>query len=415
MKIDLQSAGSISLVLQAIFPYLIFATTVHPRKVDTSKGHQLPIHLTISGGTHVSTSPTLSWQDQVLFHNLEQLYPSLAKPLIQLSPYWQPRFGWSGGRYCPGSASYLIHPVPYGSTLPAFSLSRRKPIAKVGLTIFAPGPEGIDILRTEALKQAKEKFPEASVEVEQCEDSKQRLRWYVMIFAEEQSQAIDHDGKAFGRRLRLGRDSFHIGRIGKDEKRRQPMAEFMVSEVIRDLKEELATEFPLDSKSIDQLAILQGLSKGMSVMWEGEKNENGQSTLDASVSDLQKATEAVRDVHVSSNPFAQSNDKDLSPHTAAKSNLSTHTVTARWVVESMLPAVFHNSNPDDYQLSPSGSQYDGTRDTCIGAGYRSGGVDFPASLPSPDVYRGDYAQKLYEKKYKVFTTLPGDREPEIRW
>ncbi|KAI9667106.1 MAG: hypothetical protein M1831_001283 [Alyxoria varia] len=410
VKIDLQSAGSIALVLQAIFPYLLFATTVDPNDQSINELHQLPIHLTIAGGTHVWTSPTLSWQVRVLFHNLQQLFPSLSKPLIQLSPYWQPRFGWTVGRYSPGVASYLIHPVPYGSTLPAFSLSRRKPITRIGLTIFAPGTEGMDILRSEAVKQAEEQFPEATVEVEECNDSKQKLRWYLMIFAEEQSEEADGDGKVSGRRLRIGRDYFHEGRIGTGEKRRQTAAEFMASKVIRELKDELATEFPLDRKSIDQLAILQGLSKGMSVIWEGKKKDKGNGTRKTNTANLHQTTKALDKLHVSSKPSSDSTDKDLAPRTAAKSNLSTHAITARWVTESMLPTLFTNSNPDDHRPSLDGPQYDGTRDTCVGAGYRSGGVDFLANLPPRDLYRGEYAQEVYRKKYAIFETLDVDEE-----
>lgn len=92
--IRLPTAGSVFLVFQALYPYLLYAGAFQGR----------PIRLNLTGGTNVSFSPSYDYISQVLIPNFAKL------GLPQLSVQLQKR-GWATGPVDLGTVTFVIHPV----------------------------------------------------------------------------------------------------------------------------------------------------------------------------------------------------------------------------------------------------------------------------------------------------------------
>lgn len=93
--IRLPTAGSIFLVFQAVYPYLLHAGSQAPEQC---------IRLNVTGGTNVSLSPSFDYASQVMVPNFSKLgLPRLAIVLHKR--------GWSSGPTDLGTVSFLIHPL----------------------------------------------------------------------------------------------------------------------------------------------------------------------------------------------------------------------------------------------------------------------------------------------------------------
>lgn len=88
-------AGSIFLIFQALYPYLLHAG---------AHAIERPIRLNITGGTNVSFAPSYDYFSQVLVPNFAKL--GLPPLFVNLH-----RRGWSTGPVDPGCVTFLIHPL----------------------------------------------------------------------------------------------------------------------------------------------------------------------------------------------------------------------------------------------------------------------------------------------------------------
>jgi RNA 3'-terminal phosphate cyclase (ATP) len=94
------TAGSIFLIFQALYPYLLHASSV---------GSVGPVRLNITGGTNVSCSPSYDYVKQVLVPNLRRLgFPQLSVDLHER--------GWSTGPMDLGAVMFLVHSLGSHST-----------------------------------------------------------------------------------------------------------------------------------------------------------------------------------------------------------------------------------------------------------------------------------------------------------
>ncbi|QKX61053.1 uncharacterized protein TRUGW13939_08199 [Talaromyces rugulosus] len=134
------TVGSIFLIFQALYPYLVYASSL------TGK----PVRLHVTGGTNVSCAPSFEYIDQVLVPNLGKI--GLPKLSVRLNGR-----GWSTGPNELGAVTFLIHPLQASdldalthgaggsipSGFPALNLSkfRRSTITKIDMTILAPDTE----------------------------------------------------------------------------------------------------------------------------------------------------------------------------------------------------------------------------------------------------------------------------------
>ena len=94
-EIKLSSPGSVSLIFQALYPYLLY--------VGSRTGSEC-IELTIQGGTNGTDSPSYDYATQVIAPNFARLgLPPLSMTLHKR--------GWSVGRIEIGSVTFSIHPL----------------------------------------------------------------------------------------------------------------------------------------------------------------------------------------------------------------------------------------------------------------------------------------------------------------
>ncbi|KAK2882468.1 hypothetical protein FQN49_000329 [Arthroderma sp. PD_2] len=110
--IRLSTPGSIFLIFQALYPYLLFAGSA----LDTQEPLK-EIQLHITGGTNVSFSPSYDYISQVLIPNFAKLgFPSLS---IKLK-----KRGWASGRWTElGAVSFAISPLSVNGTTKSDTIS----------------------------------------------------------------------------------------------------------------------------------------------------------------------------------------------------------------------------------------------------------------------------------------------------
>ncbi|KAK6421868.1 hypothetical protein LTR95_016747 [Oleoguttula sp. CCFEE 5521] len=110
-KVEIGTAGSTGLLLQAILPFILFS----PPRSET--GEAQTVRLAVTGGTNVSGAPSYDYIANVLLPTLTSIgFPHISASL-------QKR-GWSSGRESIGSFTLLIPPRPPGP-LGAFRLCRQ--------------------------------------------------------------------------------------------------------------------------------------------------------------------------------------------------------------------------------------------------------------------------------------------------
>lgn len=131
--INQPTAGSISLVFQALYPYLVYVSSLS--SVDTKE----PIKVHITGGTNVTFSPSFDYIEQVMIPNLRALgLPNLNARLRKR--------GWSTGPRDFGSVTFEVFPLersikpPTDHWFPVLKLHeyRRTAVTKIDITILAP-------------------------------------------------------------------------------------------------------------------------------------------------------------------------------------------------------------------------------------------------------------------------------------
>ena len=277
--ISLSTPGSVSLILQAVLPYILFGLSAFPEEQATP----IPLRVSIDGGTNVSNSPSFDYVCQVLLPTL-----SLKLGIPEITTTLHKR-GWSTGGTQIGSVTFDILPFPKRHVLPAFHFSKRGRLAKVRVSVLAPGAKAKRVIREDVIKQLLALEPELEIVFPVDEDSRNEKRWYLLLVAETSEG------------YRLGRDWLY-DRKTKGIKIEETCVQ-LVSKVIKDLKRELDHGGCVDEYMQDQLVIFQALA-------------DGQAAVDA-----------------------------------GRQQASLHTETARWVAERVLGVRFNdNGNCEGVQF-----------------------------------------------------------------
>ncbi|RMJ27949.1 hypothetical protein PHISP_01146 [Aspergillus sp. HF37] len=143
-NIHLPTAGSVFLVFQALYPYLLYAGASQAR----------PIRLNLTGGTNVSHSPSYDYVSQVLAPNFGRL--GLPRLEVQLR-----KRGWATGPVDLGTVTLLVDPLDLpaspagidemadgetaaearpGPRFPSVDMGehQRGAITKIAITVLAP-------------------------------------------------------------------------------------------------------------------------------------------------------------------------------------------------------------------------------------------------------------------------------------
>lgn len=151
--INLTTAGSVFLIFQALYPYLLHVG---------SKAASRPVKVNITGGTNTTHSPSYDYASQVIVPN----FAKLGLPPLSIILH---KRGWSSGPIVLGAVTFLIHPLgspnisddagqsdnspekdrtdePY-STFPRINLMnhKREKITQVDITVLAPDQPTLNV------------------------------------------------------------------------------------------------------------------------------------------------------------------------------------------------------------------------------------------------------------------------------
>lgn len=274
IKIKAESAASILLVFQSIFPFLLFAG-------DDSG---TPITVTIQGGTNVSFSLSFEYLNQVVLPALERFGVKVERKL-ELR-------GWSHGTRQLGSIRFQFVPIPVGQTLKAPEWpTEHGTVTEIAISIIVP-KHVINTLKNSLLSKINLIFPGAESYFQVVEDSRHDARLYTLLVAHTSTG------------LRFGRDWLYDGRSrGKTP---EELSTEISQKVVADLHLELEKGGLVDEYLQDQLVVFQALAAGSSSMPETSASLYSDRTR----------------VDRTDEPFGDG---------------STHTTTARWVASELLP------------------------------------------------------------------------------
>lgn len=225
LEVDIGTAGSISLVLQAMMPAMAFAAST--------------MSLVIKGGTNNPMAPPIDFLEKVLFPKLRSLEVSASLDIARRGFY--PR-----GQ---GLVKVVTHPV---TTVSPLTLTEFGEVAKIsGLAYSSKLPSHVvnRMVSASKLTLRKAGYSDAEIYQEVTQQGDQRCAvdpgCGIILVAELSSGGV------------LAGDS--LGERGKP-------AEEVGAEAARKLIDQLESRAPVDRHLGDQLAIWMGLAKGTSTI-----------------------------------------------------------------------------------------------------------------------------------------------------
>ncbi|EKJ67489.1 hypothetical protein FPSE_12304 [Fusarium pseudograminearum CS3096] len=302
IKISAESgSASTLLILQAIFPFLIFA----------GNDSEEPVELQISGGTNVSFSLSFEYLDQILLPTLEERFG------IQVERALEHR-GWSIGPQSRGQISLKFHPLKIGQSLRYKAPEQRKypesyEIKAVDVSMVVPGNVH-EKLQASLAKDLEELFPSTEICFKLTEDTNLDSRWYILLVARSTSG------------LRWGHD--WLGSLPKKTKNRDRFTDQVSKQLCRGLWKEVEVGGQVDVHLQDQVVVFQALCEGYSSFpWGDGPGESSSRVVIDDMGNLDIGDDRMRK-EKTQEPFGYG---------------SLHTQTARWVASEMLPNVeFYN-------------------------------------------------------------------------
>jgi RNA 3'-terminal phosphate cyclase (ATP) len=273
-SLDIKTAGSTGLALQAILPFVLF----NPPKNDDETLSEFPTRLTISGGTNVSGSPSYEYIAQVLLPTLHSI------GLPPIDPKLNKR-GWSHGGASIGSFTLDV-PARQTLTLPAFEMHPTDPSteptspSRLDVTFLAP-TAAHSHLRSLLPLYIEHTFGQGFSEENDsmsftCEDSKHDKRYYLLIVATVPASSTVPSSLAT---YKLGRDCLYNRKVRSPEQVTTELAD----KVTNELHVEWSSGAYVDENMRDQLVVFQGLAESGSRTYGGctETGETREASLHA--------------------------------------------------------------------------------------------------------------------------------------
>lgn len=309
------SAASALLMFQAVLPFILFS------------GGNEPVQLQICGGTNTSFSLTFEYLDQVLLPALEERFG-----IIVAERSLESR-GWSVGQPTRGEINLKIQPLPRGEKLRFLPPPPRSKQPADGDDSDGDLPtdvKDIDVnlvlperyheqMRNQLFKDLTAMYPTASINFKMVEDSRQDVRWYILVVAKCDDGAI-----------RIAEDD--LCSLPKKTNQHATFVQSRSRDVCRALYNQTFHDGEVDRHLEDQVIIYQAISDGYSA-FRGDipLAQNGSG-------DQQNLTGAMKKLSVGEG-MKMRRDKGVEPFGYG----SLHAQTARWVVGELLPAVeFYN-------------------------------------------------------------------------
>jgi RNA 3'-terminal phosphate cyclase (ATP) len=325
--IDITTPGSITLVLQAIIPYLLFAGSTHQLAPASSTDHASsaeisepePITLTIVGGTNVSNSPSIDHSAHVLVPIINSFFGHKVVSLDIKQRCWSTysRGGRSDGL---GEIQLTINPLPRNASLPAFRLADRGKLERIEAHVLAPegAREKIESeiqrevaspLFTKFIKTEDDSGKDPLIPVDiTFTPTDLPMQIHVLLIAHFSSSS------AGGMPIILASDNLHSG-----PKPRNPAltGTYVVRQAATSLSKEIATGACVDTYMRDQIVAYQCLTQGRSIVNAG-----------------------------TSDPLANFEGEDTEVEGARRQG-SLHTKTAWWVAEKVVGTKFGDAGEGD--------------------------------------------------------------------
>jgi RNA 3'-terminal phosphate cyclase (ATP) len=270
--VELSTPGSVWLVWQAVFPFLIFRSTngkagiSGPPKTKPENGEKdsAPeedvVELTLRGGTNVTMSMSAEYVTQVFLH----VAAKLGFPPCNIEVK---KRGWTHGHMEIGDVVVRIMLLKPGQCLRGFHVDGQGHVVKVAVSVLA-GSEVLDVLVAASELEIRAHFPGVEVEVVVKEDSRDPRRMYLLLVA--------HTSTGW----RLGRDWLFDGKIKVgNAKVIGEVAERMAQKVSKELADEIASGACVDEFMQDQLVVFQALAEGKSFVDAGLGEVGEESSL----------------------------------------------------------------------------------------------------------------------------------------
>ena len=260
--IELKNPGSVWLIFQAVYPYILFRGRRMRRRRDAEADRRAgPVKLTIRGGTNVSTSMSAEYVQQVFLPTREKIGLPRTEVVIN-------KRGWTHGRLEVGEVEFSVTPLSSGKRLDGFSIRdttnarEGNGVKRVMISAMASPTAVLEHLLHATQENVRAQFPDAKeVEVLAQEDSGDPRRMYLLLVAQL------HSG------WRIGRDWLFDGKLKNNDA--MVITRQMAGKVVADLRAEVDSGGCVDEFMQDQLVIFQTLATGMSEVDAGVGREEG--------------------------------------------------------------------------------------------------------------------------------------------
>ncbi|KAF4554229.1 Hypothetical protein D9617_5g071060 [Elsinoe fawcettii] len=251
--IDIGSAGSTTLALQAVLPFALFSNRV--------PGSSL-LRLKLSGGTNVPASPSFEYVKQVLLPTLSNLLGTDISATLHVR-------GWAHGPGTIGEFTVEFKPLRLWKISP-FDLSplnhnsqHPNPPSRLLATCVAPERyhnhfrDGLGLALKAAFDLEEDDYGDRVFASYQ--DSGHDKRLYLIVVAIIPS---DVPGKTY----RLGSDWLYDRKVRSHKQ----TIDDMIDRVSKDIASEWSSGAYVDKHMRDQLVVFQALAEGASTMYEGD-------------------------------------------------------------------------------------------------------------------------------------------------
>ncbi|KAH9895488.1 RNA 3'-terminal phosphate cyclase domain-containing protein [Xylariomycetidae sp. FL2044] len=357
IKIAAESpAASTLLIFQAVFPYLLFASSSSAggtKEKEKEEEDEDEITLEIHGGTNVSFSLSYEYLDQVLLPTLEQRFGIAVKRTLRRRAW---AVGPKGGRGCfeirfrPLRPGQCITPLlGEEAIIIAREQGRRgssREITRVDASIIAPFALHAPLQTALARELGGDGgFPDAEVRFRVVEDGGHDARIYTLLVAscpssasppgEQVEEGGDGNGEEKQGRYRWGRDWLYDRK--RKDKSPQKLAGEIATKVCRDLRAEVERGGVVDEFMQDQLVVFQALTKGRTwVHRGGGGGEGGGTEINDLGNELRGLGIGKEEVEGEGGEEGMRRDRETDRPFGEG---STHATTARWVASQLLPDV----------------------------------------------------------------------------
>lgn len=324
-RLEIGTAGSTGLALQAILPFILFTRFPRP----------LPVHVTLSGGTNVSGSPSFEYIQHVLLPTLSRIgFPEMKITLGKR--------GWSQGGSTIGNFTLEIPPRRGQEIcLPGFSYGPSSSDARPSLSTSC-SLQAIYIAPTSththfhsfllsSLQTHFPSLPSAAISIS-CLPSLHEKRFYALLALTCPSSNPSPTSKSSNlpRNSTTEKEedsSYTLAATSLPETRisssnlLQPATELASSLPVQ-LAQDFASGSWVDEHLRDQLVIFAALARGRSTVYPGREASG------ASSGDREQTEKAAHDEERKATHDEEKN--------AALRPPSLHTRTAEWVCEQLL-------------------------------------------------------------------------------